>query len=106
MTGLIDDGSLGFARPGGGGREASPQTVPGKIFNTMPQPPNITLDHHRHSFAREPLIENLPMAIHHPEQWPGVALRRGSHILHSRDRAGGLVLATGNADESSLPFLR
>jgi hypothetical protein len=54
---------------------------------------------------REPLIENLSMAIHHPEQRPAIDLPGGSSNLHRPDGAGGLVLAWGNADQSSLPFL-
>jgi len=45
------------------------------------------------------------MAIHHPKQWPGRDLRRRSPILYRQDGAGGLVLAPGNADEPSVPFL-
>jgi hypothetical protein len=42
------------------------------------------------------------MTIHHPEERPGVDLRRGSPILHRPDGTSVLVLAPGNADESSL----
>ena len=64
MPGLIHDGSLGLADCGGRGREAGPQTVSGKILNSMPETPDISFDYDGHGFPREPLIENAPVAIH------------------------------------------